>query len=105
MVNEKEGLVGTVLDSESLFTLADLSSACEVHAEWIIELVDEGILEPSGMEITQWRFSGVSLLRARTVRRLQHDLRINLAGAALALQLMDEIDDLKVRLRATGRIG
>ena len=99
MVTEKEDLTGVILDGDSVFTLSDLSSACNVHAEWVIELVDEGILEPSGMGIAQWRFSGVSLLRARAVRRLQHDLRVNLAGAALALQLMDEIDDLQARLR------
>ncbi|MFT5171985.1 MAG: chaperone modulatory protein CbpM [Gammaproteobacteria bacterium] len=109
MVIEKGVLTGAVLDSESMFTLSDLSLACEVHAEWIIELVDEGILEPTGMgmgmSIAHWQFSGASLRRARTVRRLQHDLRINLAGAALALQLMDEIDGLEVRLRVFGRTG
>jgi chaperone modulatory protein CbpM len=30
--------------------------------------------------------------------RLQHDLEINLAGVALALELMDEIDALRERL-------
>ena len=34
------------------------------------------------------------------VIRLQHDLRVNLAGAALALDLLDEIDQLRARLRA-----
>jgi chaperone modulatory protein CbpM len=32
------------------------------------------------------------------VLRLQHDLEINLAGAALAMDLMDQIDQLKAQV-------
>ena len=31
--------------------------------------------------------------------RLQHDLNVNLAGVALALDLMDEIETMRERLR------
>jgi chaperone modulatory protein CbpM len=34
--------------------------------------------------------------------RLQRDFDIGLAGAALALELMDEIESLRFRLRAMG---
>ncbi len=94
----KDILTGFLLDEESFLTLGELSRACMVHAEWIIELVDEGVLEPSGCDAVQWRFSGPCLHRARTVRRLQQDLGINIAGAALVLDLMDEIDSLRARL-------
>ena len=39
--------------------------------------------------------------RARVAMRLQSDLGINLAGAALALQLLDEIENLRARVKAT----
>jgi chaperone modulatory protein CbpM len=38
--------------------------------------------------------------RARVASRLQGDLGINLAGVALALQLLDEIEELRERLEA-----
>jgi chaperone modulatory protein CbpM len=91
-------LIGLVLDEQSLLTVSQLCGACEVQTEWIVELVDEGILEPSGQATEHWRFSGPSLQRARTVRRLQQDLGINIAGAALALDLMEENDNLRARL-------
>ena len=37
--------------------------------------------------------------RAKVALRLQHDLGINLAGAALALHLMDEMEALRAQLR------
>ena len=94
----KNILTGLLLDEDSSLTLSDLSHACCVQTEWIIELVDEGILMPDGNESSHWRFSGPSLHRAQTVLHLQQDLEINIAGAALALELMDEIEVLRTRL-------
>jgi chaperone modulatory protein CbpM len=94
-------LTGIVLEEETDFTLGDLSRACSVHAEWIISLVDEGILEPCGEDIQKWRFSGENLKRARAVQRLQQDLGINLPGTALALELLEEIENLRTKLAAS----
>jgi len=88
-------LSGIVLDEEMVLSLGDLCHACSRHAEWVVELVDEGILQPAGGEPSRWRFPGTSLQRARTAMRLQQDLQINLAGVALALDLMDEIESLR----------
>jgi len=96
----KKCLTGLLLDKGCTLTLGELSRACMVSAEWIVELVDEGILEPVGQDIAHWRFSGPSLRRALVVMRLQRDLTINLAGAALVLDLMDEIETLRTHLHA-----
>lgn len=91
-----------ILEEQTQLTLIDLCGACAVHAEQIIELVDAGVLEPLGREPAHWRFGGASLKRAHAALRLQRDLEINLAGVALALELLDEIESLRVRLRAMG---
>ena len=93
-----EILEGLLLDDDCLLSLAELSRACATHADWIIELVEEGILEPQGKDIRHWRFSAPAIRRVRTVRHLQRDLGVNRAGAALALQLLDEIEALQRRL-------
>ncbi|MEA3244051.1 MAG: chaperone modulator CbpM [Pseudomonadota bacterium] len=90
-----EWLTGIVLDEQAELTLSDLCRACCQHAEWIVQLVEEGILEPAGRNPAQWRFSGTSLQKAHIAMRLQRDLEINLAGVALALDLMDEIESLR----------
>ena len=95
-------LAGTILDEQAPLTLAELTRACAVHAELIIELVDEGVLAPIGREPHRWRFTGVHMRRARMALRLQRDLGVNFAGAALALQLLDEVEALRARLRAMG---
>ncbi len=101
MVHESVSiLTGIVLDEESELGLDEVARACEVRREWVLELVQEGVIEPARRERESWYFEGVSLARARTAARLQRDLDLNLSGIALALDLMDEIAELRARLRA-----
>jgi chaperone modulatory protein CbpM len=92
-------LTGILLDEQAELSLHELCHACSTSTEWVIELVDEGVLEPIGQDHSHWRFSGPSLLRARAAMRMQQDLQINLAGVALALDLMEEIEAMRERLR------
>lgn len=99
-------ITGLILEEQSELSLADLCSACEAEADRIMELVHEGVLAPAGSVAGEWRFSGLHLQRARIALRLQNDLDVNLAGAALALELLDELDELRARvqrLEAAGR--
>ena len=91
-------LSGRILENETRLSLRQLCDACAVHAEYIIELVDEGFIEPSGVEKSHWCFSGITIKRVRKAKRLQRDLGINLAGVALAIELMDELEQLRARL-------
>lgn len=93
---------GTVIEDDSL-TLEQLCNACGVHTDWVISLVEESIIEPQGEEIQVWRFSGGSLVRVRSALRLHRDLGVNLAGIALALDLMEELENLRTQLKIMGR--
>lgn len=100
--NTSVGIVGILVEEHMELTLTDVSGACAVEIDSIVALVDEGVLEPAGGEARQWRFSGAQLRRAMTALRLQHDLGVNPAGVALALELLDEIGRLQTRLRISG---
>lgn len=89
---------GYVLEDQTELTLADICRGCAERADIIIELVHEGVLAPLGETPEYWRFTGLHLHRAKVAVRLQRDLGVNLAGAALALQLLDELDNLRAQL-------
>ena len=88
-------LVGQLLEETDLVTLADLCRSCTVETHTVTTLVAEGILDPMGGDVEHWRFTVGSLRRVKTVIHLQRDLGINLAGAALALDLLDRISELE----------
>lgn len=99
MDTQRDILSGRVLDKMVILTLDELCRTCRVQREWVLELVSEGILEPQGRDRNGWYFDGTSLQRVQKVQRLQQDLGVNLAGAALVLDLMEEIRVLRARLR------
>jgi chaperone modulatory protein CbpM len=86
---------GMVLDEETRCSLADLCRLCGVDAEIIHSMIDEGIITPEGYAPREWHFSFVAVKRVQTAIRLQNDLRVNLPGCALALDLLDEIEALR----------
>lgn len=92
-------LHGIVLDERVSFTLETLAEAASVDTALVLLMVDEGLLQPQGGgEPNQWRFAAADLRRAQIARRLQRDLAVNLAGAALAVDLLDEIRELRNRV-------
>jgi chaperone modulatory protein CbpM len=93
-------VTAVVLDEEVTLSLAEMCRAADVCAEDLIAMVEEGVLEPSGSSPTAWRFPASNLRRLFVTVRLQRDLDLNLPGAALALDLLEEVQTLRRRLRA-----
>ncbi|MCL2340676.1 MAG: chaperone modulator CbpM [Proteobacteria bacterium] len=86
---------GIILNEETRCSLADLCSLCGVNTEAIHEMIDEGLITPEGFSVQEWRFTAVAVKRVQKAVRLQRDLRINLPGCALALDLLDELEELR----------
>lgn len=95
-------LQGPVVEEEVCFTLVELCQACSAEEEHVLTWVFEGVLEPVGESRQDWRFSGEALRRARLAQRLSCDLELNPPGVALALDLLDEIAELRARLQRIG---
>ncbi len=88
-------------------TLDELCRTCAVYTGYIVELVQEGIIVPavvagSSSAPEAWRFNSVHVRHTKVAWRLQHDLDVNLPGAALALQLLDELASLRAQMAAAG---
>lgn len=91
-----EAITGAILDEDSELTLSELCRACGLPAEHIMALVEEGVIEPRSR--ARLRFSGICVRRVRRVYSLERDLGVNLAGAALAIELLEEIERLQARV-------
>ncbi|MCY1538851.1 Chaperone modulatory protein CbpM [compost metagenome] len=80
----------------------DLARACGQEVEWIVRLVEVGIVNASGRRPAEWRFYSVDLQRALDARRLERDFGASLDAAALILDLSQEVRRLKAQLRVLG---
>lgn len=91
-----------VVENDVHFTLNELGRACQVDVGQLILLVDEGILVPINDGPEHWRFAGAELRRARLALRLKRELELHVSGLALVIDLLDQIDGLRARLRRAG---
>ena len=88
-----------VVEEEVEMSLVELCRACDAEADLVTQLVAHGVLEPRGAAPQAWVFVGASLQRTRLAVRLVRDLEVNLPGAALALDLMEQIRHLQQQLQ------
>ena len=89
--------VGILVEESDSLSIAKLCRYCSLSAESILSMVELGVIDPvdSSISYSHWKFTNTSVLRAKTALRLQRDLDVNLAGAALALELLDELKLLR----------
>jgi chaperone modulatory protein CbpM len=98
--SQDQALPGAIFEESAVLTVRDLSRMCAVDERHIVEFVEEGVLSVVQVDTAEWHFSGAALRRARLALRLERDLELNLAGVALALELMDELEYLRRELKA-----
>jgi chaperone modulatory protein CbpM len=99
-MTEKSSLVisSEIIDSSAMYTLEELCRFCNVETEWIVELVEHGVVEPAGQTRSDWKFDSFTVVRVAKARRLGRDLDLSPSGLAVVLELLDEIDELRIRL-------
>lgn len=91
-------LTGMVLDDQVRLSLEELCEICDISTETILDMIEEGLLEPHGRGPAEWRFRCYEVRRVHVALRLQQDLRVNLPGAALIIELLEELEELRRRM-------
>ena len=100
--SEDQALPGAIYEENAILTVQELSRMCAVDERHIVEFVEEGVLHVIDVH-SEWHFTGAALRRARLALRLERDLEINLAGVALVIDLMEEMQQLRRELKARPR--
>lgn len=97
-MTRKDSTVTVNVDEPHItLTLGEICERGECHAEFVIKLVSYGIIVPveDVPEARQWQFDLAALARLRKAQRLQRDLKINLPGLAMSLDLLDEVQQMR----------
>ena len=94
-------LTGDILD-ETTLSLDDIAQACSVRAEWVVQKVEAGLLTCSIQESSTWHFASADLTRAKRLVAIEQDFEANEEVAALVVDLIEEIERLKQKLKTAG---
>lgn len=94
-----ENVIYGVLIDESRLTIHEIANACAVEPAWIVHRVEEGLLECKMARLISdtddWRFASRELQRARKLLSFERDFDANPEVAALIVDLLEEIAELK----------
>ena len=88
-----------LLDERDWIGATEVCRLCLIDMTAVVELVDLGIVSSRGPSPEQWVFPAASLPRLRVAGRLMRDLGVNVTGAALAVELLEDRSELERRLR------
>ncbi len=75
----------------------DVCLYVDVEDHIVIEIIEHGIVEPTGLSCEDWLFSHNMVLVTKKAVRLHRDLDMDWPGIALAIELLDEIKELRER--------
>ncbi len=98
-MHDEEILIGSLVE-DSWMTIEQVAAACTVEPAWLMRHIDEGFLPHAECVAGVWRFSSVSLQRVRRMRQLERDFEAGPELAALVADMLDEMDELRARLKA-----
>jgi chaperone modulatory protein CbpM len=90
------------IDVVETLSLSELTMFCDTNAEWVVTLVEHGVVAPITNAAPEWEFTPAHIARARKAARLMRDLGLNVAGVALVLDLIEERDALARKLATLG---
>ncbi|WP_339448673.1 chaperone modulator CbpM [Pseudomonas sp. EA_5y_Pfl2_R50] len=79
--------------------MAEFCEAADLSDVYVIEIVEHGILEPQGSQPRDWRFTDYELVLAKRAAKLRRDLELEWEGVALALDLLEEVRELRAENR------
>lgn len=93
-----------MVDHDAPLSLVELACLCEQQTDWVVTLVREGLVFVERDVVVaetspeHWVFASVAAARARQIARVQRDFDVNLDAAALMVDLMQEVRQLKAQL-------
>ena len=77
------------------FSFQELCNVTALPSQTLIAIVDHGIIDPEGSDPETWLFSTQMISVTKKACRLHDDLEIDWSGIALAISLLEELEQMR----------
>ena len=91
-------ITGVLIDEESTISFIEVCQKYNIEEELLKEMIEHGLVKPHAENVQRLSFDYKTIRRIQSARRLQEDLAINLPGVVLALELLDELEQIRTEL-------
>lgn len=95
--------IDAILLEDAMLNLDELARSCRVSREWIIERVQWGLLDEDLItnDPATWIFDSRSFMRVKRIITIERDFEGNPELAGLVADLIEEVEVLRARLKAS----
>ena len=76
--------------------IIELCDSTQISSKFIVKIVEHGIIDQTEIEPDSWRFDSEMIPTINKALRLRRDLNLNWSGVALALNLINEMENLRL---------
>lgn len=85
----------------SHYSIVQVCMVSAVEKSFVIDLVQYGVVDPEGDNTTpdKWLFTRTQVSLCKRAANLHYDLQVNIPGIGLALQLLDELELLRAKVK------
>ena len=91
-----EGLITAILiDDDTSLTFVEVCERYSLSKSMLRQMIEHGLFSEPCIGIKATRFDAPKIARVHSASRLQHDLGVNVPGVVLALELLDELQQLR----------
>jgi chaperone modulatory protein CbpM len=87
----------------TMVTLGDLADAAGLRPKVVERFVEHGLIEPIAVEGSHPLFAISTIERLRRIMRLRRDPGVNVAGAAVILDMRERMEQIQKELQALRR--
>lgn len=101
---KKELMIIADYSRQTILTLEEVCESCQISTDYIHDLIEYDIIHLENEALEEQYFNLKQLQRIQTAIRLQQDLEVNLAGIAIILDLLDEMEDMRARMELLERL-
>lgn len=103
MIKKESVMVGVVVNEDETLTYLEVCEQCEISEALLKELIEHGLLPIGLNQLKEQRFNGQAVQRIKSAHRLKNDLELNVAGAVLAMELLEELRLLREEMNILRR--
>ncbi len=89
---------GIIIEETSTISFVEVCKQHNLNEQSLMEMVEHGLFQPSSQGLQRMGFDLKTLAKITSAHRLQSDLGLNIEGAVLVIELMEEMESLRKEL-------
>lgn len=96
-------ITGVLVDEDSTVSFVEICEHYDMTEDMLLDMIEHGLVQQASATPKMIQIHKDTLRRIQSARRLQSDLGVNVPGAVLALELLDQLEQIRQELEILKR--